>query len=190
MLEILTALLVGYLFGRMKQEKAPLVLAYQTRALQLGFRHKRLFNNWQAHNQTLANHLVSELAGRKVDEIDKDWITERLNSLSKESTEHALAIDNIEKLYAVGGLMGGDVSLRSLGLQLLDNAFDKAVIENAGFYKQLFADMKKFDDTPNFTEPITQPLTVEQVAESKLYELGRLGLVLNIAARYEGKVNW
>ena len=190
MLEILAALLVGYLFGYMRREKTPFVLAYEAHALQLGFRHKRLFNNWQVHNQTLANQLVSELAGRQVDEISADWIRERLESTSMEATAQSLNTYIIEQLYAVGGIKQGNISLRSLGLLLLGSSVDQTVLASTVFYKQFFDNAENYGEHHNRLQIATQTLTTQQVAESKLYELGRLGLILNIAARYEGKVNW
>jgi hypothetical protein len=168
-----------------KKHQSHLYQAYANLAEQMGFKKRSTFSNWKKHNQTLANELISRLVGLNYKELDFEFIGElkRLVDEVEIDEEKRYTAQIIQLLIACGAELQGNISLSIAGDLLTTNDCDKKLLKGNLYYKNLF---EKLDDYLRWhTE-----LDMNRIDGTEIYSLARLGCVLGINSRWEGKQDW
>ena len=159
--------------------------AYSNLAEQMGFKRKGVFSNWKEHNQTLANELISSLVGLKYGELNLEF-REKLQKLVEdvevdENIKYTAQI--IQLLIYCGAELQGNISLNIAGYLLTTNDYEKKLLKENAYYKNLFENLD--DYLRRHTE-----LDINKASGAEIYSLARLGYVLSINSRWEGKQDW
>lgn len=183
----LLTFVAGYFFGKYRSQKLqnPMFKAYSNLAEQMGFKRKRVFSNWKEHNQTLANELISSLVGLKYGELNLEF-REKLQKLVEdvevdENIKYTAQI--IQLLIYCGAELQGNISLNIAGYLLTTNDYEKKLLKENAYYKNLFENLD--DYLRRHTE-----LDINKASGAEIYSLARLGYVLSINSRWEGKQDW